>query len=408
MNSQYSSGSWGSDCAVGYPRIRSSTKGDLHIERSTTPKATENSPVGHKMTRSTLVTSTLPVKSQDLAPESSDINVLQQENAALLAKVAALESTAKLQHRILLYVYQERTDLTKENGDLHYQLSYLEHCLQEARIKYDEMADKVGTLEWAELAKHHFISGMRQKNSELVTEVQAVRGHVGILKEALQTTYAKGQETARQLHLAKSGFAKRLKLIQTERGSLRRRTRQDAQERREFTKQIDGITTKYQNAARSQIHILQSYKATIQELEAVRADHADEKERHEETWRLMAKWTNLRTKRHSDIMNQLQKEVDAKSLKIREQSQTIQQHSYIIDEVCHILNSLSPELKEAIKEENRILKEREFEGQDNEDDTCSNCSDSAETVIYSPKTESAGQDGSTCGLSTQVLVAAEG
>ncbi|PVH88836.1 hypothetical protein DL98DRAFT_580387 [Cadophora sp. DSE1049] len=341
------------------------------------------------MSPSTLASANTPLKYQNPDLESDDMKTLNQENAALLARVAALESKAELQHRIILYGYKERKALTRENNDLHHQVGYLEECLQRASIKHEEMADKVDTLECIELAQDWIITNMRQKNHEVARELGAVLSQIERLKAALQMVSMHEQETARQLSLAKSGFAKRFELIKKERGALRRRVNQYAQERRDLTKQVEELNLKYQDAARSQFHILQAFSATIEELEAIKADHADEKGRHEQTWRLIAKWSNLRAKRHSDITNRLQKELDAKSLKIQEQSQTIRQHTYVIEEVYHILNSLSPELKEAIKEENRVLKKQESTTQDDEDETCSNYSDSAETIVYTPQTESA-------------------
>ncbi|KAH7409334.1 hypothetical protein BKA64DRAFT_393757 [Cadophora sp. MPI-SDFR-AT-0126] len=396
MDSQYSRNSsvGAPDAAAGYSSSRSSMDGGVRIEPSASTDLTpEHSPMEPMKAPSALASARSPFRHQTPAAESDALEPLKQENAALLTRVAALESKSELQNRIILYVYEENKAFTRENHDLYCQVDYLEQCLQKASIKHENMADRLHTLECTELAQNWVLSDMRQKNHELVTEHDTVLGQIERLKEVIQMACSKEEETAKQLHLARLGFAKRFALTNKERGALRRRANQYAQDRRELAKQVEEINHKYQNAARSQSHILQALESTSEELEATKAGHTDEKERHEQTWRLMANWSNLRAKRYSDIANQLQNELNAKDLKIEEQNLTIHQHAYIIDEVCHILNNLSPELQEAIKEQNRALKEQESTSQDDKDETCSNYSDSAETIVYTPRAESADDNG---------------
>ncbi|KAG4424022.1 hypothetical protein IFR04_002864 [Cadophora malorum] len=109
---------------------------------------------------------------------------------------------------------------------------------------------------------------------------------------------------------------------------------------------------------------------------------AKEKENQNHKWCLITKWSNRREKIHSNIVDQLEKELDAKKRMLMEQRRTIWAYDDRFDSILQKFHRLPPQLMAAMLKKTRI---REFLAEVidknlplDKDDRYSECSASAE------------------------------
>lgn len=248
---------------------------------------------------------------------------LKQENADLLATVAALESEQALVHRILAYRQEKIVKKSIENECLIRQVGYLEECVQSARLK-EETAIR---LEKAR-STHKIQFEMLQRNRG--AERRRANEKAKELKDALvklEEVTRKEEETAARLENARSSFQTRFGITQRSRGAARRRANEKVKELEEALVKIDEVSLNYQKEKSSKVSAIQSFRTTMGELKTTKAQHAAEKRQLKDTARLMANANALNSdvKRLSEKVDKLQEEGNIKDNTIHHQNQTIQE-----------------------------------------------------------------------------------